>query len=133
MPPYPPEAMRHLASPAGAGAMEGSDAVGESGSASCGDLVRIHLRIRGRRVREARFQAFGCGAATAAASAACARLTGATLADALRLSAGRIDGDLGGLGEVRRHGPELVEDAVARALGSATPGSRSLRGGWRSR
>ena len=116
MPPYPPEAMRHLASPAGAGAMAAADAVGESGSASCGDLVRIHLRIRGRRVREARFQAFGCGAATAAASAACARLTGATLDDALRLSAGRIDADLGGLGEARRHGPELVEDAVARAL-----------------
>ena len=108
--------MRHLASPAGAGAMEGPDAAGESGSASCGDLVRIHLRIRGRRVREARFQAFGCGAATAAASAACARLTGATLDEALRLSAGRIDADLGGLGAARRHGPELVEDAVARAL-----------------
>lgn len=116
MPPYPPEAMRHLASPAGAGAMKGADAVGESGSASCGDLVRIHLRIRGRRVREARFQAFGCGAATAAASAACARLTGAALDDALRLSAARIDDDLGGLGAARRHGPELVEDAVARAL-----------------
>ena len=67
-------------------------------------------------MREARFQAFGCGAATAAASAACARLSGATLDEALRLSAGGIDADLGGLGPERRHGPELVEDAVARAL-----------------
>jgi tRNA-specific 2-thiouridylase len=116
VPPYPPEAMRHLASPAGAGPMESPDAVGESGSAACGDLVRIALRLRGGRVREARFQAFGCGAATAAASAACARLTGAPLDDALRLSAGDLDRDLGGLGETRRHGPEIVEDAVARAL-----------------
>jgi len=116
VPPYPPEAMRHLASPAGAGTMDGPDAVGESGSASCGDLVRIALRIRGRRVRASRFQAFGCGAATAAASAACARLEGASLDEALSLSSGAIDGDLGGLGSDRRHGPELVEDAVARAL-----------------
>ena len=54
MPPYPPEVMRHLASPEGAGAMDAPDAVGESGSTSCGDLVRVFLRICGGRVREAR-------------------------------------------------------------------------------
>ncbi len=116
MPPYPPEAMRHLAAPIGAGAMHGPDALGESGSASCGDVVRVALRIRGRRVREARFEAFGCGAATAAASAACARLTGAGLDDAMRLSADDLDRDLGGLGDDRRHGPDIVSDALGRAL-----------------
>ena len=116
MPPYPPEAMRHLADPAGAGAMDAADAVGESGSTACGDLVRISLRVRAGRIREARFQAFGCGAATAAASAACARLTNAPMDAALRLDAAALDRDLGGLGESRRHGVEIVEDAVARAL-----------------
>ena len=47
MPPYPPEAMRHLAAPVGAGAMSAPDAAGESGSAGCGDLVRVALRISG--------------------------------------------------------------------------------------
>jgi tRNA-specific 2-thiouridylase len=108
--------MRHLATPAGAGPLGAADAVGESGSPECGDLVRMGLRLAGGRVREARFQAFGCGAATAAASAACARLSGAPIDDALRLSAGRLDADLGRLGPARAHGPELVEDAVARAL-----------------
>jgi tRNA-uridine 2-sulfurtransferase len=116
VPPYPPEAMRHLASPRGAGAMEAPDALGESGSASCGDLVRMALRIRGGRVRDARFQAFGCGAATSAASAACARLRGGSLDDAMTLSPEAIDADLGGLGPDRRHGPDIVSDAVARAL-----------------
>lgn len=108
--------MRHLATPTGAGAPPSADAVGEAGSAACGDLVRVHLRIAGGRVRDAGFEAFGCGAATAAASAACARLRGAGLDDAMRLSAGALDADLGGLGAARRHGPEIVEDAVARAL-----------------
>jgi tRNA-uridine 2-sulfurtransferase len=116
MPPYPPEAMRHLASPQGAGPMEAPDAVGESGGAACGDLVRIALRIRGGRVRDARFQAFGCGAATAAASAACARLRGASLDAALALGPATLDADLGGLGPDRVHGPEVVADALARAL-----------------
>jgi tRNA-uridine 2-sulfurtransferase len=108
--------MRRLASPAGSGGIPRPDAVGESGAASCGDLVRMQLRIAGGRVRAAGFLCFGCGAATAAAAAACERLEGASLDDALRLSADDLDRDLGGLGPERRHGPELVADAVARAL-----------------
>jgi tRNA-uridine 2-sulfurtransferase len=92
------------------------DAVAESGSAACGDLVRVQLRIGGGRVEDARFLVFGCGAATAAASAACARLRGLPLLDALGLSPEALDADLGGLGPARRHGPELVVDALARAL-----------------
>lgn len=108
--------MRHLTAPTMAGQMMHPDAVGESGSAGCGDLVRIQLRVGGGRVTDARFLAFGCGAATASANLACERLTGAMLADALTLSADWIDAALGGLGDDRRHGPELVADAVARAL-----------------
>lgn len=108
--------MARLAAPVGAGRMEAPDAVGRSGAVGCGDEVAIQLRVAGGRIREARFLAFGCGAATAAASAACARLTGTPLGTALCLSAADLDRDLGGLGPQRRHGPELVEDAVARAL-----------------
>ncbi|MFN8111447.1 MAG: tRNA 2-thiouridine(34) synthase MnmA [Thermoleophilia bacterium] len=115
MAPYSPQVVRHLAAPVGAGEMPHPDAVGESGAEACGDVVRIQLRVRGGRIREARFLAFGCPAATAAASAACARLAGATLDEALRVSARMLDEDLGGLDAARRHGPELVADAVARA------------------
>lgn len=129
VPPYPAPVMRHLAAPVGAGPLPGADAVGESGAAECGDVVRVALRVAGGRVRAARFQAFGCPAATAAASAACARLRRAPLDDAMRLSADVLDADLGGLGPARRHGPELVADAVARALEgwySARLGGRGL-------
>ena len=118
MPPYPRAAMRHLGSPTGAGAMPDPDATGESGSAACGDLVRVELRVRGGRVEDARFLAFGCGAATAAASAACERLRGARLLDALRLSVDGLDADLGGLGPERVLGPRIACVAVHRALES---------------
>jgi len=47
MPPYPPAARRHLAHPVGAGAHPRPDALGESGAAACGDVVRIGLTIAG--------------------------------------------------------------------------------------
>lgn len=121
--------MDELRRPFGAGPLDGADAVGESGSVGCGDTVRIQLHVRGGRVRRARFLAYGCPAATAAASLACRRLEGATLREGLSLSAGALDAGLGGLGPARRHGADLVADAVARAFEawySARLGSRGL-------
>lgn len=108
--------MDELRRPFGAGELPGPDAVGESGSVACGDNVRIQLRIEGRRIRRARFLAYGCPASTAAASAACRMLEGAPLRQGLLLSSDGLDRALGGVGPERRHGPELVSDAVARAF-----------------
>ncbi len=116
MPRYPDAVSAHLRDPVGVGPLLTPDAVGESGSAHCGDLVRMELRISGGYVREAAFLAFGCPAVMGAASAACARLRGASLLDAMRISIADIDTDLGGLSDEHRHGPDLVVDALARAL-----------------
>ena len=113
---YPSIVGEHLAHPIGVGEIASPDAVGESGSASCGDTVRIQIVVRGGKVADARFLAFGCPAALAAASAACARLTGATVLEALAISADDLDRDLGRLGAERRHGPEMVIDALGRAF-----------------
>ena len=116
MPPYPPEVMRHLASPVGAGGIPRPDAVGEAGGEACGDVARLELSIAGGVITRAGFRVRGCGATTAAASAACTALHGASLDDALRISASSLDAALGGLGTERRHGAEIVADAVAGAL-----------------
>ncbi len=69
MPPYPREALRHLEQPTGGGSLLDADALGSSGAAACGDVVRVGLSLRAGRVHSASFRAFGCGAALAAASA----------------------------------------------------------------
>jgi tRNA-specific 2-thiouridylase len=116
VPSYPPDLIRHIAAPVGAGPLADADAVGESGAVGCGDVVRIQLRISGDRITEARFLAYGCPAALGAASAACEQLHGAWLTEAMLLSPERIAASLGGLDEAGRHGPDLVADATARAL-----------------
>jgi tRNA-specific 2-thiouridylase len=116
VPAYPPEIVRHVARPFGGGLLDDANAVGESGAVGCGDVVRIQLRIADGRVATARFLAYGCPAALAAASVACATLEGVDLSEAMLLSADRLDAALGGLGDARRHGAEITADAVARAL-----------------
>ncbi len=116
MPPYPAQAMRHLGSPVGAGGLAHPDATGQAGAEDCGDVAIIDIAVAHGHVTDAAFRVRGCGATTAAASAACERLIGASLDDALRVSATALDADLGGLGPERRHGVDVVADAVTRAL-----------------
>ena len=68
--------MRHLGSPVGAGGLVDADATGEAGAEACGDVAIIEITVSDGMVTDAGFRVRGCGATTAAASAACERLRG---------------------------------------------------------
>ena len=92
---------------------------GVAGGAACGDLVRIGVAVEGDRVADAGFEAAGCGAAQAAASAAVELVFGAPVLDAARVGTTAIADALGGLSPGKLHAAELAADALARALGAA--------------
>lgn len=107
----------HLRHPVGRDRVPAHDGV--AGGAICGDLVRIGVAVEGDRVRDAGFVASGCGAASAAASAAVGLVLGASVLDAARVGTHAISDALGGLSPGKIHAAELAADALARALGSA--------------
>ena len=67
-----PRALRPSTStaPQGRGAASRRRYDGAAGGAACGDLIRVSVRVEGDRVAAAGFDAAGCGALTAAGSAA---------------------------------------------------------------
>jgi tRNA-uridine 2-sulfurtransferase len=81
--------------------------------------VRIAVRIEGERIIEAGFDAEGCGALTAAASATVELIEGGPFLKACCLSTEEVARSLGGLNPSKRHAAELVSDALHRALGAA--------------
>ena len=108
----------HLNEPHGQGALREHPLSGAAGGAPCGDLVRIAVQIEGDRVTEAGFDADGCGALTAAASAIVESIEGEPFLDACRWGAGDLAKELN-LGPPKRHAAELATDALHRALGAA--------------
>jgi tRNA-specific 2-thiouridylase len=116
----------HLQFPEGKGFAPAGASTGAAGGAACGDLVTVSLRVEGGRVAEAGFEAAGCGAATAAGSAAVALVAGAPLLDAARVGTHAIAEELGGLSPGKLHAAELAADALHRALGAAARGSAAL-------
>ena len=109
----------HLHAPSGQGALKHHPHSGAAGGAPCGDLVRIAVRIEGDLIAEAGFDAEGCGALTAAASAVVESIEGKPFLNACRSSAETISAALGGLTPSKRHAAELTADALHRALGAA--------------
>ena len=109
----------HLDAPTGRGALAGWPHAGAAGGAACGDLVRVAVRVEGELVAEAGFDAEGCGALTAAASAVVELVEGGRLLDAARVTPDDVAAAVGGLIAPKRHAAELVADALHRALGAA--------------
>jgi tRNA-specific 2-thiouridylase len=109
----------HLTSPQGAGRLPaGCSPVTVSGGACC-DEIEFAVALRDQRVVEAGFNARGCGAVTAAASAAVTLIRGRTVLEAARVGPGEIAGELGGLSPGKLHAADVAAEALARALGVA--------------
>ncbi|HEX8103045.1 MAG TPA: tRNA 2-thiouridine(34) synthase MnmA [Solirubrobacteraceae bacterium] len=122
-----PEAFaEHLMHPVGRGVAPAGAHAGAAGGALCGDLIRISVAVDGDRVTGAGFDASGCGAATAAGSAAVALLDGAHVLDAARIGPGTIAAELGGLSPGKLHAADLAADALHSALGAAVRAGAAL-------
>jgi len=92
---------------------------GAAGGAACGDLVTVRVAVADGVVVDAGFDASGCGAAQAAASAAVELVRGATILDAARVGSAAIADELGGLSVGKLHAADLASDALHQALGGA--------------
>jgi tRNA-specific 2-thiouridylase len=109
----------HLTSPQGQGHIPEDDFTVVADGGACCDTIRFSIQTDGRRVLDAGFDAHGCGASTAAASAAVELVRGRDLLDAARIGPREIADELEGLSPGKLHAAELAADALARALGAA--------------
>jgi tRNA-specific 2-thiouridylase len=109
----------HLEHPVGRGHVPAGGHRGVAGGVACGDLVTLTLAVDGDTVVDAGFDAAGCGAAHAAASAAVELVRGAPLLEAARIAPRTIAAALGGLSPGKLHAADLAADALHVALGGA--------------
>jgi tRNA-specific 2-thiouridylase len=109
----------HLTSPQGQDhqPLDGHTVIADGGA--CCDQLTFSIAVADDRVTGAGFASRGCGAATAAGSAAVTLVRGADVLDAARIGTREIAAELGGLSPAKLHAAELASDALARALGTA--------------
>ena len=113
---YNEKVLKVFQNPSNAGEIPDADGVGTIGNASCGDIMKIYLKISGDRIVDAKFKTFGCAAAIATASVATDMVIGKTIDEALKIKNADVVEFLGGLPPQIIHYSVLAEEASHAAI-----------------
>lgn len=113
---YNSKVMEAFANPQNVGVIENPSGEGTVGNASCGDIMKITLKIENDIIVDAKFQTFGCAAAIATSSTATQMIIGMTVDEALQVTNAKVVEELEGLPPQKMHCSVLAEEAIKKAI-----------------
>ena len=107
----------HFQNPRNMGSMENPDGVGRVGNPSCGDVLKVMLRVDKDTIKDVKFQTFGCAAAIASSSMMTTLVKGKSLDEARKITNKDVAAALGQLPPIKVHCSNLAADALQKAIG----------------
>jgi len=113
---YNEKVVDHFMNPRNVGEIEKADGVGDVTSSSCGDVMKLFIKVEKNIIIEVKYKTFGCAAAIASGSMATELIKGKTIREALKITNDRVTEKLGGLPKAKRHCSVLAEQALQNAL-----------------
>jgi len=113
---YSDKVMDHFQHPRNVGEVENADGVGEVGNPTCGDMMRISIRVKDERIDEIKFKTLGCGAAIATSSMTTELAKGKTLDEAMQITRSSVAEALDGLPPEKMHCSNLAADGLHAAI-----------------
>lgn len=113
---YNATVMDHFMNPRHAGEIADADGIGEVGNPSCGDVMKLYIRVTDGKLADVKFKTFGCAAAIATSSAATDIVIGKSLEEAELLTKEEVANLLGGLPPEKMSCSNLAPDAIRAAI-----------------
>jgi nitrogen fixation protein NifU and related proteins len=117
---YNEKVMDHFMNPRNVGTIKDANGVGEVGNPTCGDIMKIYLKIEEvdgeETITDVKFQTFGCGAAVATSSMGTEMVKGKPLAEVEKMTNEMVAAELGGLPPIKMHCSNLAASAIQAAI-----------------
>ena len=113
---YSKKVIEHFQTPRNVGEIENADGVGTVGNPSCGDIMKMYIKVENDVIVDIKFKTFGCGAAIATSSITTEIVKGKTIEEAERLTRNDVADALDGLPPIKMHCSNLATDALRAAI-----------------
>jgi len=114
---YSDKVLNHFKDPRNVGKLEGENvALGKVGNPVCGDLMEMYIEVEDEKIKDVKFQTFGCGSAIATSSMITELVKGKTLDEAMKVTRNDVADELDGLPPVKMHCSNLAADALHDAI-----------------
>lgn len=115
---YSEKVLAHYENPKNVGSLDKNDqsvGTGMVGAPSCGDVMRLQIKVENDIITDAKFKTYGCGSAIASSSLVTEWVKGKTLSEAETIKNSDISEELA-LPPVKIHCSILAEDAIKAAI-----------------
>ena len=113
---YNKNVLDHFKNPRNMGEMENPDAKGTKGNPSCGDVMKMMLKIEDNKIKDIKFLTFGCAAAISTSSVLTELVKGKTIEEAKNIGNKEIAEALGDLPKLKHHCAHLAEETLREAI-----------------
>jgi nitrogen fixation NifU-like protein len=115
---YNERVIEHFTNPCNVGEMSPKEADGFAlvGDPTCGDQMKLWIKVKSNRITDIKFKSFGCPGAIATSSMATRLALGKTLQEAAELTDDDVIRELGGIPEEKKHCSLLGIAALQKAI-----------------
>ncbi len=83
---YSKQVLEHFQNPKNQGSLSDPDSLAQVGNPTCGDIMKLYLKIKDQKIEDIKFETLGCGAAIACSSVVTEEAKGMSLEDAKKIN-----------------------------------------------
>jgi nitrogen fixation NifU-like protein len=113
---YTKKLLARFQKPKFAGEIADADGIGEVGNLTCGDIMRVYIKVKNKKIQDIKFKTYGCVAAIASSDFLCEIAKGKTLEKAEKITSRDIVSKMGDVPMIKLHCSVLAQNALKKAI-----------------